>query len=115
MCGFLFACGCATVVSGTVRTIHLRTDPPGATVRMNGQIRGVTPLDLDIPASSGSRTVDLEKEGHYPRRVLLETSLNGWVFGNVLLGILPVLVDLATGAAFNLEPETVFETLPPRR
>jgi TonB family protein len=49
----------------TTGTLHVETDPPGAAVTVNGEARGVTPVDLaDLPM--GTYEVKLDLKGYTP-------------------------------------------------
>jgi predicted Ser/Thr protein kinase len=48
---------------------HVDTEPPGATVRVAGEIRGVTPTDISVPVDQEGRAsleAALEKPGYLP-------------------------------------------------
>ena len=51
-------------------SIHVHTSPPGATIRVNNEVRGVSDLQLDLPA--GSYQVEAELNGYQPGKVSLD-------------------------------------------
>ena len=57
--------------------------------------------------------VKFEKPGYESRTVPVEFKLDGWYFGNILIGGLigMLIVDPATGAMYKLETEFLNETL----
>lgn len=72
--------GCATILNGPNQTIHVETDPPGATVTVAGE-RHTSPVDLVLKRSSKDLVVVIEMEGYVTRKVALErgASPNTWI------------------------------------
>jgi hypothetical protein len=104
-----FACSqCATIMNGDYVSLPVSTAPGGATVLYNGQTFS-TPCTLQIPR--GQQKVirlQIEKEGYHPITVSVTRSVDGWLWGNVLLGgIVGLIVDFATGDAYDLAPEKI--------
>ena len=53
-----------TVAAAPVRgALHVESDPPGAAVRVNGAVRGTTPLDL-TDLAAGEYQLELERSGY---------------------------------------------------
>jgi hypothetical protein len=49
-----------------------------------------------------------EKQGYKPVEISLQRRVDGWVFGNILMGgLIGIIVDFSTGAAYRLTPEEV--------
>ena len=72
--------GCATILHGPNQTIHVETDPPGATVSVNGK-RHTSPVDLVLKRSSKDLVVVIEKDGYATKKIALEraTSRQTWL------------------------------------
>lgn len=72
--------GCATILNGPNQTIHVETDPPGATVTV-GSERHTSPVDLVLKRTSKGLVVVIEKDGYVTRKVPLErgASPNTWI------------------------------------
>jgi len=72
--------GCATILNGPNQTIHVDTDPPGATVTVAGE-RHTSPVDLVLKRATKGLVVVIEKEGYVTRKVPLErgASPNTWI------------------------------------
>jgi len=72
--------GCATILNGPNQTIHVETDPPGATVTV-GSERHTSPVDLVLKRASRDLVVVIEKDGYVTRKVPLErgASPNTWI------------------------------------
>ena len=64
----------AALAAGCVsRKLFLRSDPPGATVILDGRVAGTTPYEADIPAW-GTRNLELRLPGREP--VVTDLSLD---------------------------------------
>lgn len=47
-------------------------------------------------------------QGYQPRSLVLTKSLNGWVWGNLIIGwLVGFVVDFASGSAYKLEPAII--------
>lgn len=115
------ASGCATIVSGSTQHVHLTSHPHRAFVEIRGEEddeivwSGYAPATVKLPRKQGY-VVEAKLKGHEPVQTRIDTSLNGWFVGNVLLGIGGIvggIVDYSTGAMWTLEPEYVALQLVP--
>jgi hypothetical protein len=102
-------CSCATVVNGTHQEIPIYTQPANASVTFNGELKGVTPLILDIPRSKrGVGVIEISKPGYEPQRYETRQRLSGAFWGNLgflVVGGLPfMLFDGLTGSWANIYP-----------
>ncbi len=99
--------GCATIVNGDMVSVPVYTTPPEAKISVAGQeLR--SPATAQIPRGKGDFKMTIEKEGYKTGYVLLTQSLDGWLWGNILLGgLIGLLVDFISGDAYDLEPELV--------
>jgi hypothetical protein len=73
-------------------------------------MKGQTPSTLTLKASNGffdgaTYSVHFEKEGYDSQNVMLDSKIDGWYLGNVLVGGLLglLIIDPATGAMWKLE------------
>lgn len=102
---------CATVVHGTRQHVSVTSTPRGATVFVDDQQLGVTPVTLKLSRDDHHR-VRLELEGYEPYEVLLTRHVSGWVWGNLVYGGIPGLaIDAISGAMYRLKPDSVDATL----
>ena len=115
---------CATLMSGGGRnTVHIRTDPPAATISIinrkgievfNGKsqatIRLKTGAGYFVPARY---TVKITAPGYEERSIEIKSTINGWYFANIFIGGLigMVIVDPATGAMWRLREVALDEKL----
>jgi hypothetical protein len=111
----VFLCSCATVFKGSNEKVSLSSDPPGATVFLNGLPVGKTPTEV-LLASKSPYSLEFRKDGYEPRAVVLTHSLGaGWFLLDFLFIIffVPIIVDAATGDWYYLQPTTVRAVLQP--
>ncbi len=91
----LTACAPATVPQGSIR---LNILPEGSGVTLDGQLAGVTPLD--IPANPGeSHSIRVEHEGFYPLNLDLVVPASGQLKIEQSLVFQPRVEQIATRAA----------------
>nr|MBL8412732.1 hypothetical protein [Dechloromonas sp.] len=120
--------GCASIFSGTTQDVALRTTP-GAKFSVTNSYG--TPVSDGIAGADGAAEmnlvrsvgyfsphaykVKLSKAGYKPQTVAIDPGINGWYFGNILLGgfIGMVIVDPLTGAMFRLVPSASEAMLEP--
>lgn len=114
--------GCATVVSESKYPVTITSEPQGAKITITDDANrtvyvGSTPALVSLEAGSGffskaSYTIKFEKEGFAPSIYTLTSTLDGWYWGNLLIGgvLGMVIIDPMTGAMWKLDP-TVFMEL----
>ena len=119
--------GCASIVRGGSQEINISSSPDQATFEIRDNhgnstpISGVTPGKVTLKKGAGyfkggSYTVTLNKPGYAPSTVHMDSSISGWYMGgNLLVGGLIgyLIVDPATGAMWNLEPNNLQVGLAP--
>lgn len=100
----MLASGCATVVKGKSQTLTVTTDPEGATCTMSrkGEVIGAinpTPGSLQVDKSSMDLELNCRKQGYLDTESRIDATVQGWTFGNIILGgIIGVVVDAGSGA-----------------
>jgi len=106
--------GCSTLFSKSDYIVSVNSFPAGAKFSVTNRDgkkvhEGLTPASIPLTASAGyfkgeTYLVDFAKEGFTSKSYILDSSVDGWYFGNLLLGgILGMLIiDPLTGAMFNL-------------
>lgn len=117
-----FFCSCATIVSKTNWPLAIDSKPEGVQVSIINKkgrevYSGRTPAVTTLKSGSGffgkeSYTVTLTHRGVEKRTINVECKVNGWYFGNFLIGgiIGLLIVDPATGAMYRLEKKDIYET-----
>lgn len=100
--------GCATLVGGgSTQDVSFTSTPPGARVLLDGEEIGMTPVTSTLERKRAV-FVQLELDGYETREIAITRSVNGWVWGNLLLGgLIGLAIDYGTGAWYKLTPEEV--------
>ena len=98
--------GCATIVHGTTQAIPITTSPPGAHVSVDSVPIGVTPL-LATVSRKKSHIVSIAHDSFPPVSVVLDRNVSPWVAGNLLLEVLPAIIDFTNGAAYGFVVDTL--------
>ncbi|HEX8387105.1 MAG TPA: PEGA domain-containing protein [Rubricoccaceae bacterium] len=99
--------GCSTIIHGTRQGVAVNSEPPGATVLIDGIPMGQTPTTLNLKRGDDHQ-VTFQLAGYQDTALLIEKEFDlvPTVIGNVFSwGLIGLVVDLANGAAYRLEPE----------
>ncbi len=103
----LVTSGCATIVHGTKQDVYVTSNPSGAVVRMQG-IATTTPGVLTLDRKHERYVLVFEKEGYQPVEIKLRRTIDGWFFGNLLIGgLVGIVIDFVNGSAYKLTPGEV--------
>lgn len=104
---FLTMTGCATLFQGTNANVSMESSPVQADVYVNGQLMGRTPLQLKL-ATKKEYVVEFRAEGYQPRTYHINNRVGaGWIVLDVLGGLIPVIIDAATGAWYKFDQENI--------
>jgi hypothetical protein len=112
----LILAGCAAIGHGITQSVAISSEPYHAAVIIDGRPRGVTPFVGSLSRRS-RHVVRIELEGYQPFETTLSRQTSGWVVADLLLGLgapVGLVVDLLTGAIFNLTPDQVTHELAKR-
>jgi PEGA domain len=109
--------GCASVISGSNQEVTFHSTPESATVSVNGKTLGKTPLTTALKKKVG-QSVSFEKDGYKTITLQLETRLDSWYWGNIVLGgffggFFGSTTDDLSGAAHEYSPSQYMVTLEP--
>ncbi len=100
--------GCATMMAGGPDHVHVATNPAGATVFVDNAPVGQTPTTVTLDRAKPKAEIRLELAGFAPITVTRGKSLNGWIWGNLLLGgLIGVLVDVAANNSEKFDDEPI--------
>ena len=114
---------CASIVSRSNWPFTVQTEPAGANVSITNRkgvevYNGSTPATLKLRSGSGffgkeTYIVTIASPGYATKKVTVECKVNGWYFGNILLGgiIGMLIIDPATGAMYQLASDGIYESL----
>ena len=94
---FLVLVGCATILQPGPDRIPVDSIPlKGAKVYLDGQLVATTPTSIDVPRKSEC-VIRIEMDGYEPITIDRDKNVNGWFFGNLLIGgVIGITVDLIT-------------------
>ena len=97
--------GCATIVNDSKQKVAVHTTPSGATVSLDGQQQTSSAI-FNVKGSSGYNVV-ANKKGYKPANAHIDGSFRfgSVIFGNILWLIPGLIIDLATGAAYEMQNE----------
>ena len=98
---------CATIFKGSTDEVNFSSDPVGAKVYVNGDMLGITPFPIELK-SNKTYTIEFKKDGYETKTVLLNNSVGaGWIVLDVLGGLIPIVIDAATGNWYGLDQDHV--------
>lgn len=102
-----FTPGCATITRRRTQRIPVTSSPMGATVSVNGQQQGVTPLEIQLVRKKKGQVIRIESPGYNPIEIRPRRKMSvGPILGNFLLGVIPgwgVTYFYASARDINLE------------
>lgn len=106
--------GCATIMTGgTNQGIRVGSSPAGARVFIDGRDSGITPIASAVDRRD-PHEIRIELEGYKTYIMKMSPGMNGWYFGNFLIGGAPgMVVDLIDGAYVIEYPDSVNAVLVP--
>jgi len=98
---------CATIFCGSTQTVRVKSDPPGASVFINGQaMNRTTPCTVEVTRrtkksednNARELVIDLKKEGYNDAQISDYSGINGLVVIDFFPYIFPGIIDIATGS-----------------
>ena len=103
---FVFS-GCATIFTGGKGTVNATSNPKGAEVFINGISYGKTPVRVKLKTKK-EYEITFKKAGYKPVTKRITNKVGaGWIILDVIMGLVPVIVDAATGAWYQFDQKTV--------
>jgi len=118
-----FFSSCASIVSRSTYPFTVDSDPQGLKVTIkNGDgmdiYGGKTPATVRLKSGAGffkkaSYTLTISGEGYESKTLPINFNLDGWYFGNLLLGgfLGMLIIDPATGAMYKLADDYMYITM----
>ena len=99
--------GCASVFNDTSPPVTITSEPADADVTVDGHYIGKTPITTELSTKT-SHQVKIEKDGYQGRTTFIQSNTGAlWVVLDVLFGLVPIIIDAATGDWAELETENV--------
>ena len=103
----LLLSSCATLFGKKTHPLAISSSPKGAEVYVNGFKRGVTPIELKLKADR-DYTIEFRKDGfENVTRVVNSKVSGGWIVLDILGGLIPIVIDAATGDWNKLDQDSV--------
>ena len=107
----MFAAGCGALFNGGPARVNFTSTPDTSEVWIDGVRRGTTPIFLELDKKK-DHTVTFKKAGFQDMTNPIPRSIKGvYVVLDVLGGLLPVIVDAATGSWYVLSTDHVHGVL----
>lgn len=97
--------GCALIVNGTSSRCLIESQPPGATIIVDGKAVARTPAKIDVTRQHRQK-ITLQKEGYEPADITFERHFDaGFILFDLLLTLgIGIPIDIATGAILTIYP-----------
>ena len=108
----MVASGCATIIDGSSQPVTFNSSPNGARIYVNGMELGTTPLTMAMKRSKTTMLL-AKKNGYEDQQLVLQTKINSWFWGNILLGVGSSTTDYASDAMIEYSPNMYYITLNP--
>jgi hypothetical protein len=97
---------CAYLFKGKLENVSFASQPAGAEVFVNGVLKGVTPVVLELDAGE-EYTIELRRDGYAPEVVRLNNHIGiGWIIVDILFWP-GAIVDAATGSWYTFDKESI--------
>ena len=111
----IYSSSCALDFKGTKEEVVFGSDPQRAEVYVNGVRMGETPLTLKL-VTKQTYAIEFRREGYKPKSVQINNKVGaGWVVLDIVLGLVPVVIDAATGAWYSLDQKNINMVLEKQR
>lgn len=98
--------GCAALFNSGGGRVAFSSNPSGAEVLVNGQSLGKTPVTLELDRKT-THQITIRKDGKERTYMLNKKIGAGWIVLDVLGGLVPIVIDAATGSWYSLSPKEV--------
>jgi hypothetical protein len=110
----LSSAGCATIIRGKQSRVSIESLPSGATVVVDGQPLGKTPVEVTMTRDEVHH-VKFTLNGHEDLLIQTDGAISGgYVTVDILFGAVWLLVDAVTGAWYEPGPRPLRVILSPK-
>jgi hypothetical protein len=90
--------GCAAIFGSKQKNFDLRSHPDGAEVYLDGARLGTTPFKVNL-SNQKEHTFVFRMAGYKETQCTLARGTGGgWVIADILMGLVPVIIDAATNS-----------------
>lgn len=108
--------GCASIISDDDSTTYIETTPDCAVCTLHGQDfkrQITTPDSIHLPSEAAPVTISCQAEGYRTTSQVMDTKMDGWIFGNIIFGgIIGAAVDAGRGAGQKFPPKFMVQLDP---
>ena len=102
---------CATIIHGPNQQVTISSTPTAAQVTVDGRPVGTTPVTTKLKRKD-KHVVGITLDGYKPYEMRLDRDVDGWVWGNILLGgLIGLAIDAGTGSMYKIDPDDVVAQL----
>lgn len=99
----VLASGCAALFNNKQTNVQMNSNPVGAEVLVNGNRVGTTPMSVQL-SNKDNHTVTFRMAGRNDVSCILNRKVEaGWIILDVLSGLIPIVIDAATGSWYGLD------------
>ena len=103
----LAAIACGSIIHGSSQDISIASQPTGATVSVDNQMLGRTPVVAKLKRKD-KHVITVTLDGYQPFQLATTRGTSGWIWGNIVFGgLIGLAVDLSTGGAYQINPKQV--------
>lgn len=103
----IYLSSCALIFKGTKQEVSFGSDPQRAEVYVNGIRMGETPLTLKL-VTKQTYAIEFKIEGYKPKSFQINNKVGaGWIVLDILAGLIPVVIDAATGAWYSFDQKNI--------
>ena len=106
----LLLSSCATIFTGTTQTVQINSNPPAASIEVDGIKTGVTPMAVPLKKGFTGQTISLKLDGYETKTFQPQTTFNPVAILNII-GLFGFAIDAATGAIMKYDPKVYEFTL----
>ncbi len=112
LAAFLVGSGCATLFASKSTTVSFNSNPVGASILVDGNRVGSTPFSMELDHKK-DHVITFRMQGREDMTCLIGRKIGvGWIILDVLGGLVPVIIDAATGSWHSLDKNQCSVTLP---
>jgi hypothetical protein len=109
--------GCASIIHGPTQGVDFGSQPAGAMIIIDGKEYGQTPKTIELRRKGRLKdelkpkkqyAVKIMMDGYMPYEIKVKREVDGWFFGNLLLGgVIGIIIDASNGAMYKLSPDQI--------
>ena len=100
-----FTSACGALFNSKTSTVQLNSNPTGLDVFVDGNRVGTTPISVELSVKEGHTVVFRSEDGQEVTCIVNRKVGAGWVILDVLGGLIPIVIDAATGSWYELDKE----------